>query len=65
MKSLVVPSPIFALNTSMELGARILKRFVRRLRRTGKSGNVATIFALSLPIVVGGAGLGVETSYWY
>ncbi|MGX8012051.1 pilus assembly protein TadG-related protein [Mesorhizobium sp. ORM8.1] len=29
------------------------------------SGNVATIFALTLPVVVGGAGLGVETSYWY
>ena len=31
----------------------------------GKGGNVATIFALTLPVVVGGAGLGVETSYWY
>ena len=31
----------------------------------GKGGNVATIFAFTLPIVVGGAGLGVETSYWY
>ncbi|MER9216994.1 pilus assembly protein TadG-related protein [Mesorhizobium sp. M0663] len=49
----------------MEWGARILRRFVRRLRQTGESGNVATIFALSLPIVVGGAGLGIETSYWY
>jgi len=28
-------------------------------------GNVATIFALTLPVVIGGAGLGVETSYWY
>ncbi|CDX40499.1 conserved hypothetical protein [Mesorhizobium sp. SOD10] len=28
-------------------------------------GNVATVFALTLPVVVGGAGLGVETSYWY
>ncbi|WP_292431485.1 pilus assembly protein TadG-related protein [Mesorhizobium sp.] len=26
---------------------------------------MATIFALTLPVVVGGAGLGVETSYWY
>ncbi|MBZ9841074.1 pilus assembly protein TadG-related protein [Mesorhizobium sp. CA5] len=48
-------------------------RFIRNLfsrrgsRRfcEGKSGNVATIFALTLPVVVGGAGLGVETSYWY
>ncbi|WP_245525688.1 pilus assembly protein TadG-related protein [Mesorhizobium sp. M00.F.Ca.ET.216.01.1.1] len=26
---------------------------------------MAIIFALTLPVVVGGAGLGVETSYWY
>ncbi len=31
----------------------------------GRSANVATIFALTLPIVVGAAGFGVETSYWY
>jgi Flp pilus assembly protein TadG len=31
----------------------------------GKSASVATIFALSLPIVLGAAGFGVETSYWY
>ncbi|WP_027165799.1 pilus assembly protein TadG-related protein [Mesorhizobium sp. WSM3224] len=31
----------------------------------GVGGNVATIFALTLPVVIGGAGLGVETSYWY
>ena len=30
-----------------------------------EDGNVAIIFALCLPIVIGGAGLGVETSYWY
>ncbi|MBZ9997870.1 MULTISPECIES: pilus assembly protein TadG-related protein [unclassified Mesorhizobium] len=30
-----------------------------------RNANVATIFALSLPIVVGAAGFGVETSYWY
>ena len=29
------------------------------------AGNVAIIFGLTLPIVIGGAGLGVETSYWY
>lgn len=42
--------------------------FFRRVFRRfcdGKGGNVATIFAFTLPIVVGGAGLGVETSYWY
>ncbi|MBZ9724879.1 MULTISPECIES: pilus assembly protein TadG-related protein [unclassified Mesorhizobium] len=30
-----------------------------------RAANVATIFALTLPIVVGAAGFGVETSYWY
>ncbi|TSE03404.1 hypothetical protein C1D09_026445 [Mesorhizobium intechi] len=34
------------------------------MRRSTRA-NVATIFALSLPIVVGAAGFGVETSYWY
>jgi Flp pilus assembly protein TadG len=38
--------------------------FFRRLCES-RGGNVATIFALTLPVVVGGAGLGVETSYWY
>ncbi|RWC92362.1 hypothetical protein EN794_028965 [Mesorhizobium sp. M00.F.Ca.ET.151.01.1.1] len=33
--------------------------------RRSRSANVATIFALTLPIVVGAAGFGVETSYWY
>lgn len=28
-------------------------------------GNVAMVFALALPVVVGGAGFGVETTYWY
>ncbi|MER8492233.1 pilus assembly protein TadG-related protein [Mesorhizobium australicum] len=42
-----------------------------RIRLTGagigrsRAANVATIFALTLPIVVGAAGFGVETSYWY
>src|SRR3954468_17506041 len=30
-----------------------------------RGGNVAILFALMLPVVVGGAGYGVETSYWY
>lgn len=36
-------------------------------RRFGdaQGGNVAVLFALVLPLVVGSAGLGVETSYWY
>lgn len=28
-------------------------------------GNVAVVFALMLPILIGATGLGVETSYWY
>ncbi|TPK94516.1 MULTISPECIES: pilus assembly protein TadG-related protein [unclassified Mesorhizobium] len=43
----------------------LFSRLVSRRFCEGKGGNVATIFALTLPIVVGGAGLGVETSYWY
>ena len=39
---------------------RATGRFVRDRR-----GNVALVFALSLPIVIGGAGLGIETSLWY
>ena len=35
-----------------------------RLKRAA-NGNVAVTFALTLPVVVGGAGLGVETSFWY
>ena len=39
----------------------------KALRSLGANarGNVAVIFALSLPLVVGGAGFGVETTYWY
>lgn len=32
---------------------------------TQTKGNVAMVFALALPVVVGGAGFGVETTYWY
>lgn len=28
-------------------------------------GNIAVLAALSMPVVIGGAGLGVETGYWY
>jgi Flp pilus assembly protein TadG len=31
----------------------------------GERGNVALLFALMLPMVIGGAALGVETTYWY
>jgi len=30
-----------------------------------RGGNVAILFALMLPLVIGGAGFGVETAYWY
>ncbi|MDX8433625.1 pilus assembly protein TadG-related protein [Mesorhizobium abyssinicae] len=39
--------------------------FRRLLGASGAGGNVAVIFAFALPVVVGGAGLGVETSLWY
>ena len=46
---------------------RTLRNFAARLRKGAGSdaGNVAIVFALPLPIVVGGAGFGVDTSYWY
>ena len=28
-------------------------------------GNIAVMASLTMPIIVGGAGLGVETGYWY
>ncbi|MEI9432252.1 pilus assembly protein TadG-related protein [Mesorhizobium sp. Cs1299R1N3] len=40
-------------------------RLVAAGMRRSRAANVATIFALTLPIVVGAAGFGVETSYWY
>jgi hypothetical protein len=30
-----------------------------------RGANVAIVFGLTLPVVIGGAGMGVETSYWY
>lgn len=30
-----------------------------------KKGNIAVMAALTMPVVIGGAGLGVETGYWY
>ena len=32
---------------------------------TSTTGNVAIVFALLLPVLIGATGLGVETSYWY
>lgn len=45
---------------------RLIFGLVLRLRAAAVSagGNVAILFALLLPVVVGGAGLGVETAYW-
>lgn len=36
------------------------------LRRfSDESGNIAVLFAFSLPLIIGSAGLAVETGYWY
>jgi Flp pilus assembly protein TadG len=37
----------------------------RRTLAGCQRGNVAILFALFLPVIVGGAGFGVETTYWY
>ncbi|MDP1911822.1 MAG: pilus assembly protein TadG-related protein [Brevundimonas sp.] len=41
-----------------------MRRFFDRAKLDEK-GNVALIGALALPLIVGGAGLSVETTYWY
>lgn len=41
-----------------------MQTLVRRFWTQSK-GNVAMVFALALPVVVGGAGFGVETTFWY
>src|SRR5258707_7062632 len=48
-------------------GTKTSMSIIRKLLQLlgGRKANVAIIFGLSLPLVVGGAGLGVETSYWY
>lgn len=48
---------LFSAFTRIRFG---LGRLVR-----AKNANVAIIFAFTLPVVVGAAGFGVETSYWY
>src|SRR5688572_17097637 len=44
------------------LRLRSIARLLSGLRTDG--GNVAILFAVLLPVVVGGAGLGVETTFW-
>lgn len=40
--------------------------FAVPLRRSSdESGNIAILFGLSLPLIMGSAGLAVETGYWY
>jgi Flp pilus assembly protein TadG len=41
-----------------------ISRMGQRLA-TCRRGNVAIMFALFLPVIIGGAGFGVETTYWY
>ena len=43
--------------------ASALRKFRRALANTG--GNVAVMTALLSPAIIGGLGLGAETSYWY
>lgn len=40
-----------------------MRKFLKRFG--SEDGNVALLFALTLPLVAGGAGLGIETTYWY
>jgi hypothetical protein len=40
-------------------------RFRLAALASDRSGNVAVVTALALPVLIGAAGLGVETSYWY
>ena len=41
-----------------------VKRLIKSLRRNS-SGNVLMVFALGMPVFVGGAGLAVDTAQWY
>ena len=41
-----------------------VKRLIESLRRNA-SGNVLMIFALGMPVFIGGAGLAVDTAQWY
>ncbi len=40
------------------------KRFFRKLR-SNTSGNAAALVALGMPVLIGGAGLAVDTSQWF
>ena len=44
--------------------ARAAGAFARNLR-ADKRGNILTIFAIALPLMIGGLGLGVEGANWY
>ncbi|MER8665555.1 pilus assembly protein TadG-related protein, partial [Mesorhizobium sp. M1148] len=49
------------------MGSSAFIRFWPALVRAtrARNGNVAVVVAFTLPVVVGGAGLGMETSFWY
>ena len=52
--------------TWSRLPSRLFARLARKVRRfRDERANVVIIFGLTLPIVIGGAALGGETSYWY
>jgi len=42
---------------------RVRRRIGEWLR--SERGNIALLFAVTLPLVIGGGGFGVETTYWY
>lgn len=48
----------------MSSSGRNLRRALSHLKADDE-GNIAIVSALVLPLVIGGAGLSVETSYWY
>src|SRR3546814_15715439 len=47
--------------------ARLLKRACHSLRvlRKGKRGNGVVLTAAAMPVLIGGAGLGVDVTQWY
>jgi len=50
-----------------EILNRAAKNCARKIARlkTDKRANVAMMFALMAPVLVGGLGMGMESAYWY
>ena len=49
---------------SISTVGEMVKRRLKRLLRD-KSGAAAVVMAMTLPVVLGGMGLGTEVGYWY